>query len=114
MGVVWSCAHAHWNTHAICLPFTRNRVSIEVGELLFCCEHDKEVETFDDLAGFRESPNANVRGVLSGLSSEMKFGGGCSYLDAELFDEGGSRRVFVRRKLFDYQESGDTTWSAVS
>lgn len=29
-------------THAICLPFTHNRVSIEVGELLFCCEHDKE------------------------------------------------------------------------
>lgn len=72
------------------------------------------METFDDLAGVRESPNAKVRGVLSGLSSEMKFGGGCSYLDAELFDKGGSRRVFVRRKLFDYQESGDTTWSAVS
>jgi len=38
----------------------------------------------------------------------MKFGSRCSYLDAELFDEGGSRCVFVRRKLFDYQEGGDT------
>lgn len=50
---------------------------------------------------------------MSGLSSEMKSGGECSYWDAKLFDEGGSRRVFgfdrnVRRRLFDYQESGDT------
>ena len=71
------------------------------------------MEAFGDLTTMKCSPNAKIRGVLSGISPDMKKTGRCSYWDGELSDEKSSVRVYgfdntVRKNLFKHQENRTT------
>ena len=98
--------------------YLQTRVMCGPRLILHCCSNAmakkrSHEEAFGDLSSVRCSPNAKLRGVLHGVSPEMKKSGTCCFWDGELCDEQVTLRVYgydpaVRRKLFDYQERGCT------